>query len=84
MIGLAARPSEITWASSVAVRATPPPWPPSVNAGRTIAGSSIDPSARPRSASLTAVTMADHGTRRPADSIVSRKASRSSARWIAS
>jgi len=33
---------------------------------------------------LTEVTIWDQGTRRPASSIVRRKASRSSARWIAS
>jgi hypothetical protein len=84
LIGLAASPSETTWASSVAVLPTPPPSPPSVNAGRTIAGSSNDPSARPRSASPTVVTICDQGTRSPADSMVSRNASRSSARRIAS
>ena len=84
LIGLAARPSETTPSSSVSVRPTPPPWPPSVNAGRTIAGSLISPAARPRSTSATDSTITDHGTRRPASSIVRRNASRSSARWIAS
>ena len=61
------------------------PWPPSVKAGRTITGSAISPSA---SALLGLADggrrSATTGTRRPAPSIVSRKASRSSARWIAS
>ena len=84
LIGLAASPSETTPSSSVSVLPTPPPWPPSVNAGRTIAGSSISPEARPRSTSPTEPTIVDQGTRSPAPSIVSRNASRSSARWIAS
>ena len=84
LIGLAASPSETTWRSSVSVRPTPPPWPPIVNAGRTIAGSLISPSAMPRSTWSIELTIVDHGTRRSAPSIVSRKASRSSARWIAS
>ena len=84
LIGLAARPSETTPSSSVSVCPTPPPWPPSVNAGRTIAGSLISPAARPFSTCPTDSTITDHGTRSPASSIVVRNASRSSARWIAS
>ena len=80
LIGLAASPSETTWASSVSVLPTPPPWPPRVNAGRTIAGRLMVPSATPASAWATEVTICDQGTRRPASSIVRRKASRSSAR----
>ena len=49
LIGLAASPSETTWRSSVSVVPTPPPWPPRVNAGRTIAGSFSEPSASPDS-----------------------------------
>ena len=84
LIGLAARPSETTWASSVSLLPTPPPCPPSVNAGRTMAGRLIVPSAMPASACATEVTIWDQGTRSPASSMVVRKASRSSARWIAS
>ena len=41
-----------------------------MNAGRTIAGSSISPSASACSTSATEVTIVDQGTRRPASSIV--------------
>ena len=60
----------------------PPPVPPSVNAGRMIAG-------RPHSfrnsrASSSVVTVRESGWRRPSFSTIRRKASRSSARWITS
>ena len=84
LIGLAARPSETIWRSSVAVRAAPPPWPPIVNAGRMIAGSFSVPSARAASTSPTDSAISDHGTRKPADSMVFLNSFRSSARWIAS
>ena len=81
-IGLAARPSPTTWRYSVAVRAMPPPSPPIVKPGRTMAGSPISLSAR--SASRIDFTAALFGTRSPARSIVARKSSRSSARRMAS
>ena len=80
LIGLAASPSETTCASSVWVLPTPPPCPPRVKAGRTIAGRLMVPFATPASASATDVTICDHGTRSPASSMVVRNASRSSAR----
>ena len=64
------------------MRATPPPWPPRVKAGRTTIGSPIA-AAKP-SASSTVCAIALSGIRRPAASMVSRKRSRSSARPIAS
>ena len=62
-IGLAARPSATTWRYSVSVRAMPPPSPPIVKPGRTIAGRPISASAR--SASRIDLTAALAGTRRP-------------------
>ena len=83
LIGLAARPSETTWRSSVSVSPTPPPWPPIVKAGRTIAGRAILPSASAASTSPRVSTVIDHGIRSPASVIVRRNSSRSSARRIA-
>ena len=81
-IGLAASPSATRWRNSASVRAMPPPSPPIVKPGRTIAGRPISGSAR--SASRIDLTAALRGTRRPARSIVVRNRSRSSARRIAS
>ena len=81
-IGLAASPSATRWRYSVSVRAIPPPSPPIVKPGRTIAGSPMSGSAR--SASLIDLTAALRGTRRPARSIVVRNRSRSSARRMVS
>ena len=64
--------------SSSAVDAKPPPWPPSVNAGRTTAGTTTP------SRSSRDVTMRDSGTRSPTERTASRNSSRSSARRIAS
>ena len=61
LIGLAARPSETTWRSSVAVFPTPPPWPPRVKAGRTIGGSEMRPSASAASTSPRLPTVSDQG-----------------------
>ncbi len=83
LIGLAARPSETTWRSSVSVLPTPPPWPPMVKAGRTIAGRVMRPSARAASTSTRLSTVIDQGIRSPASVIVRRNSSRSSARRIA-
>ncbi len=83
LIGLAARPSETTWRSSVSVPPTPPPWPPMVKAGRTIAGRVMRPSASAASTSPRLSTVIDQGMRRPASVIVWRNSSRSSARRIA-
>ena len=81
-IGLAARPSPTIWRNSASSRAMPPPWPPIVKPGRTIAGRPTLASAR--SASRIELTAALRGTRRPAPSIVARNRSRSSARRMAS
>ena len=81
-IGLAASASATRWRYSGSVRAIPPPSPPIVKPGLTIAGSPISGSAC--SASLIDLTAALRGTRRPARSIVERNRSRSSARRIAS
>ena len=81
-IGEAARPSATTWRYSTSLRAMPPPAPPMVKPGRTIAGSPTSPSAR--SASRIDLTAALRGTRSPARSIVARNRSRSSARRMAS
>jgi hypothetical protein len=81
-MGLAARPSVTIWRNSDSLRAVPPPWPPIVKPGRTMAGSPTSASAR--SASRTDLTAALRGTRRPALFIVALKRSRSSARRIAS
>src|SRR4051795_4156654 len=83
LIGLAARPSETTCRSSVSLLPMPPPWPPIVKAGRTIAGSEISPAASFSSTSATFSTVTDHGIRSPASFIVVRNSSRSSARRIA-
>jgi hypothetical protein len=81
-IGLAASPSATTWRYSASLRAVPPPSPPIVNPGRTIAGRPTSGSAR--SASRIDLTAFDRGTRRPARSMVALKSSRSSARRMAS
>ena len=81
-IGLAASPSATRSRNSVSVRAMPPPSPPIVKPGRTIAGRPSSGSAG--SASRIDFTTAERGTRRPARSIVVRNRSRSSARRIAS
>ncbi len=83
LIGLAARPSLTTWRSSVSVWPIPPPWPPIVKAGRTIAGSETRPSASASSTSPRLSTVIDQGMRIPASVIVVRNSSRSSARRIA-
>ena len=78
LIGDSDRPrSTCAWSWS-GVSAKPPPCPPSVNAGRTTAGSAMP------SRSSIDVTMRDVGTRRPQSSTVALNSSRSSARWIAS
>ena len=81
-MGDAAMPRETTASSSASVRATPPPVPPRVKAGRTIAGNPTRSIAA--RASPTLCTIALTGTLSPASVIVSRKRSRSSARSIAS
>ena len=58
--------------------AKPPPWPPSVKAGRTTAGRATPPS------SSTECTIVETGTCSPTDCTAVRKSSRSSARLIAS
>ena len=81
-IGEAARPPPTIRSMSASVRTTPPPVPPSVNAGRTMNGRPSSGSAACASSVVWAIT--ERGTRRPAAVIVSRKRSRSSARSIAS
>ncbi len=81
-IGLAARPSATRSRYSGSVRAIPPPSPPIVKPGRTIAGRPMSGSAC--SASRMDFTTAERGTRRPARSMVARNRSRSSARRMAS
>ena len=62
--------------------AMPPPVPPSVNAGRIIAGKPI--SSRNANASSIVETVLDFACSKPARSTISRNASRSSARKIIS
>ena len=81
-IGDALSPRPTTRSSSASVRTTPPPLPPSVNAGRTMNGSPT--CAIAACASSIVCAMALRGTRSPARRIVSRNSSRSSARSIAS
>ena len=83
-IGLSRSPSATAASSSSGVCANPPPWPPSVKAGRTTTGSRSPPDRRAACAfsMLVAITLA--GTRRPTCAIVSAKSSRSSARRMAS
>ena len=81
-MGDASRPRRTTAAKSSRVRATPPPRPPSVKAGRTMQGRPRSSSAASASATVVAIALA--GMRSPAASIVCRKRSRSSARVIAS
>ena len=80
--GLSASPRVMNSSNSAGVRAMFPPVPPSVNDGRMIAGNPIRP--RTASASPRLRTIALSGTSRPISAIVRLKASRSSARWIAS
>ena len=77
-IGDSESPRATCRCSCSCVSAKPPPWPPSVNAGRTTAGSETP------TRSSTDVTIRDVGTFSPHDSTVRLKSSRSSARWIAS
>ena len=65
--------------SSPGVNAIPPPWPPSVKAGRSTTGN-----ARPSGRSSPMLTIRDSGTCSPVERTVSRKSSRSSARAITS
>ena len=81
-IGLSLRPRSTIASSSSWVRANPPPWPPSVNAGRIATGSFSSPLIAAR-ASSGVRTITERGTRRPTEAIASPNASRSSAVWIA-
>ena len=81
-MGDAASPRSTIRSYSSGLRAMPPPRPPRVKAGRTMAGSPM--SASEPSASATVVAMALRGIFRPTLSIVWRKRSRSSARAMAS
>ena len=74
--GSSARPWAIAARSSSGVQATPPPVPPSVNAGRTIAGTGNSTSGE--------CAMIERGIGMPTPCTVARKSSRSSARLIAS
>ncbi len=77
-IGDSRRPRVTCASSSARVETKPPPAPPSVNAGRTTAGSETP------ARSSSERTMREPGTCRPTDWTASRKSSRSSARLIAS
>jgi len=81
-MGLSRRPCSTVSASWSAVRAMPPPAPPSVYAGRTTSGKPM--SAAACFASSREVAMALSGTRSPMPSMAARKAARSSARWMTS
>ena len=83
-IGLSRRPRSTACSNSSGVEANPPPWPPSVNAGRTTTGRWSAPVASAPRASCMDVAMTLTGTRRPIEAIVAAKSSRSSARWMAS
>src|SRR5579883_2522818 len=65
-MGLAERPDSAMRANSARVRATPPPVPPSVNAGRTTTGRPISPAKL--SASSSVVTVLLGGTAMPRSS----------------
>ena len=82
VIGEAARPRETIVRYSSSVRAMPPPRPPSVKAGRTIAGRPMR--SRAASASSIVVAIALAGIFSPALAIACWKSSRSSAVLIAS
>ncbi len=82
LIGEAASPSATRSRYSSSVKAVPPPSPPMVKPGRTMAGRPMSPSAR--SASLIDLTAALRGVRMPASCMVWRNTSRSSARRMAS
>jgi hypothetical protein len=77
-IGDSDRPISTWRRSSASVATNPPPWPPSVKAGRTTAGRDTP------SRLSSEVTILDVGTASPTDSTASRNRSRSSARRIAS
>ena len=87
-IGLARRPARIRSRYSASVPTMPPPVPPSVNAGRTIAGRPISASARSadevRSSAEAPSTIADGAYGWSIRSSRSRNRSRSSAISIAS
>ena len=81
-IGDAASPRATTRWKSSSVRAMPPPRPPSVKAGRTIRGRpNVSSAARACSSDVAIVLRA---VRSPAARMVASKASRSSARQMAS
>ena len=81
-IGLAAMPRATISAYCSRVRAMPPPRPPSVKAGRMIAGRPTSSRCEIASSTLVAITFL--AVRRPASCIVRSNWSRSSARLIAS
>ena len=81
-VGDAARPRSTMRSYSSSLRAMPPPRPPRVKAGRTMAGRPISSSEPSASASVVAIAL--RGIFSPARSIVWRKRSRSSARAMAS
>ncbi len=83
-IGLARRPRATISSNAWWSAANPPPWPPSVNAGRITAGRASAPAASAARASCSEWAIALWGTRRPICSIVSPNSCRSSAQWMAS
>ena len=83
LIGLSRRPRCTISSNCAGVVAKPPPWPPSVKAGRITTGSASSPDSAAR-ASSRVWAIALRGTRRSIDSIVRANRSRSSAQWMAS
>ncbi len=79
-IMLARSPRVMISSNSSLLYAMPPPLPPSVNAGRMIAGNPI--SSRNALASASVVTVLALGIFSPSPSTMSLNACRSSARWI--
>ena len=75
-------PSATILRNSSALRAMPPPRPPSVNAGRTMHGRPTR--GRASSACATLLAMALVGVRSPTPAILAANSSRSSAHAIAS
>ena len=81
-MGLAASPRRISASKSASLRATPPPVPPRVYAGRITAGRPI--SSRTASASSRECTARLRGVGSPIFSSIALNSCRSSAHWIAS
>ncbi len=83
-IGDSAQPAATCRSSSSRVEAKPPPWPPSVNAGRITSGSRRVPASTSASASAAECAISLRAQRSPTRSMVCAKSWRSSAVRIAS